>query len=157
VNGVAPVRLLGDETIIVSTGASPVGVSFQESGCTGFLAQAQQFYPPLANACARASDLIPDTQENESRLGSECFNYMSTLPQCTFPTGMPATLSQSCKSAISNALSYNGCVRAYGSDARFGSNTWRLYLSSGVELWRNSHDVVRLLDAQGLTVDTLSY
>ena len=35
--------------------------------------------------------------------------------------------------------------------------TWRLYLASGIELWRNTHDTIRLLDENKHVVDTLTY
>jgi hypothetical protein len=48
-------------------------------------------------------------------------------------------------------------MNAYGGSASFGLNTWRLYLNAYGELWSNSHDVIRLLDAEGRTVDSLTY
>src|SRR3989344_2077555 len=50
VNQLPPVVLAPGQTALVVTGASPVGVSFRENRCTGFLEQVQSFDPALANA-----------------------------------------------------------------------------------------------------------
>jgi hypothetical protein len=39
----------------------------------------------------------------------------------------------------------------------FRKNTWRLFLGVNELLWNNQHDVIRLLDASGRTVDVLVY
>ena len=52
---------------------------------------------------------------------------------------------------------YNNCFADHINDPNFAGTSWRIYLNSGVELWRNDHDTIRLLDAQGKTVDVLTY
>jgi len=52
VNQTAPVFFGIGEHAIVTTGASPVGVSFRENVCTGYLQRFQEFTPPLTTPSA---------------------------------------------------------------------------------------------------------
>ncbi len=155
VNSVRPIQLAPGDIAIVSSGASPVGVSFRESVCTGYLAQTQRFSPALANACPRPGELVPRTQSNEATYGSTCLDYVDRLPQCSYPVLMPNTLSNACRAHLSNTFTYTGCMQTYGSGMVL--NTWRAYLASARELWRDSGDTIQLLDAEGRVVDTVSY
>lgn len=155
INQVRSIALESTGYVVVSSGPSPVGVSFRETGCTGYLAQTQSFVPPLANACSRPTELLPRTQQNETQYGANCIDYIERLPHCTYPINPPAQLSSACRTYITNTFTYNGCVQAYA--GRNNLNAWRAYLASERELWRNSHDVIRLLDSEGRTVDTLSF
>ncbi|MFA7309890.1 MAG: hypothetical protein WC050_03195 [Candidatus Paceibacterota bacterium] len=157
VNTVAPVTLSSGESAVVFTERSPVGTSFRENRCTGYLAQLQTFDPSLANNCPSPSEALPTNADTLRSFGSDCIDFVRTLPQCTFPTNIPQRLSTDCREYVTNTFSYNGCVNANISDPTFSSDTWRLYLTSGVELWNNSHDVIRLLDAEGRVVDSVTY
>ena len=157
INPVVDAVLLPGEGAIVQTGASPVGVSFKENMCTGYLGTLQPFAPSLDRSCPSPQTSIPRTAENESLLGASCFDYLATLPFCTFPTSLPSTLSSACRDTIQNRLSYNGCVQQYGNTTSFARDTWRLFLAHGTPLWSGEHDVIRLLDGQGRVVDVLNY
>lgn len=157
VNRVAPVMLEAGHTAYVATGPSPIGISFQENMCTGYLAQTQHFTPSLANACPSPSQVLPATAENMQRYGIDCIDFVSGIPQCTVLTALPASLSPACRTYIANALSYNGCVSANQTRPLFERDTWRLYLGISGDLWHDRHDVIRLLDASGRIVDAVSY
>jgi hypothetical protein len=146
----------GDLALVTSS-ASPVGVSFRENMCSGYLQQFQSFSPPLADECPSPSQILPLTSENLQRYGDTCFDAINNLPQCRFPQSLPAEISGACRTFLTEFLSYNGCVNQNRHRSTFESNVWRLYLGSGVEIWRNSHDAVRLLDAQGKTVSVFVY
>lgn len=156
VNAVQPANLNPGDSAIVSSGISPVGVSFRENSCAGYLSQFQGFNPPLQARCISASEAIPDSPEMRATYGDSCLDYLMTLPSCTFPRTLPSDLSPACASAITNALSYNSCVRTHRNDRSFTGTQWRLYLAAPRPLWRE-HDVVRLLDPSGRIVDVLSY
>jgi hypothetical protein len=156
VNPVQPVSLAPGSSAVVSSGISPVGVSFRENACAGYLAQFQEFSPPLQARCVSASATIPDTAETRASLGDTCFDFLATVPSCTFPRSFPADISPACASTLTQALSYNSCVRVHRGDTTFTGSTWRLYLAASHPLWRD-HDVVRLLDPAGRIVDVLSY
>lgn len=157
VNRVAPVALAPGTDAILASGISPVGVSFRESICTGYLAQLQDFEPQLANACPVPYEEMQLSAGNLGRYGGECVDFVRRLPQCSFPMNLPANLSASCRIYVANTFTYNGCVSTFRSRSEFNLDTWRLYLGSGIELWANTHDVLRLLDVNGQVVDAVTY
>lgn len=156
-NGVRAVVLERGMSAIVATRVSPVGVSFLENRCTGYLSQSQHFEPPLANACPAPAEQMPLTEENLLRYGGDCIDHIRTIPHCTSQTSAPASLSRACHAFIANTFTYTGCAQAHRSDASFFLDTWRLYLGFSQELWRNDHDVIRLVDEYGLLVASVTY
>lgn len=156
-NRVLPVMLGSGDTAIIATGVSPVGVSFRDNSCTGYLAQQQTFVPSLDNLCPSPTDLLPATEQNLQQYGSDCVDYVQNIPACEFPSRMPSSLPANCRAFVQNALSYNGCVSAHQYDSDFKASTYRLYLASGVDLWADRHDVIKLLDDQGRVVDAVQY
>jgi hypothetical protein len=142
---------------IVTTAASPVGASFRENLCSGYLDQFQSFSPQLGNECPSPSSVLPLTEENLWRYGDACFDVIATLYACRFPQDIPDSVNPACRAFLTDALSYNGCVNRNRSTPGFEQNRWRLYLNGQSEIWRNSHDAIRLLDAQGKTVDVFVY
>ena len=158
VNNVGPVSLAVGDSAIVTSGVSPVGVSFQENICSGYLGQFSSFVPEISDQCPAPSDMLPETADNLRVYGASCFDYLASLPHCHFPgTQLPSSISTNCGSYVVNTLSYNGCVHAFGTRDSFRLPTWRIFLNRTTELWNNSHDIVRLIDAQGRTVDVLTY
>ncbi len=157
VNSVQPITLNAGESVVFSSGISPVGVSFRETTCTGYLEQTQRFSPRLANACPRPTDVLPRTPENIAKYGSPCIDYVERLPQCSYPTIVPNDVSGACRNFLGNTFTYTGCMRTYGSGATNNMNTWRSFASSNQELWQNTHDAIVLLDGQGREVASVSY
>ena len=141
----------------IASGSSPVGVSFRENLCTGYLSQMQSFAPTLSMRCPAPAESMPLTAETIRTFGDRCLDYVHALPTCTYPTILPGDLSPACRSFIMERLSYNGCVQTHRYKSGFVRNEWRVYLGASGELWRNAHDVVRLLDAEGRTVDIIIY
>jgi hypothetical protein len=118
----------------------------------------QAFTPALDTECPAASDELSLSAQNISQYGDACLDYARTLPTCHFPGKDPRpNVTDACANFLLNRLSYNGCTYAHRAESGFYKSTWRLYLASGVNLWRDTHDVVRLLDDQGRTVDVLTY
>lgn len=157
VNAVASVSLSPGAVAIIATAASPVGVSFAENMCTGYLGTLQPFVPPLPLRCPSPSSEIPRTAANEKRLGSACMDYVATVPPCTFPANPPSNLTAVCRSEIQTVLSYSGCVQAHKNASAFNINSWRLYLARTKPLWGPQHDVIQLLDGEGNIVNVLTY
>ncbi len=146
------------ETAIVVSGPSPLGVSFKENACSGYLSELRSFTPELSSACPAPSDLLIETPDSLRIYGSSCFDYVQTIPQCHFPgTAYPANISAPCRTLLANTLSYNGCVQAHRYDSSFERSTWRIYLNSRATLWDDAHDIIRLMDAEGRTVDVYTY
>lgn len=142
---------------IVTTAASPVGSSFRENICSGYLDQFQQFQPQLGNECPSPASVLPLTEANLMQYGDACFEAIASLSSCRFPQDIPDTVTYSCRAFLTDALSYNGCVSRNRTNTSFNTNRWRLFLGSQNEIWRNSHDAIRLLDREGRTVDVYVY
>jgi len=157
VNTLTPVLLEPGHAAVTSTGASPVGASFQENMCTGYLSQFQSFEPALHLRCPSPNEEISLSTQSLQQYGPECIDVAYSIPTCEFPRQLPSSLSPGCKSLLQTTLSYNGCLSRHASDVNFSENDWRLYVGSAMELWRNDHDAIRLLDAAGKVVDVYVY
>jgi hypothetical protein len=142
---------------VIASGLSPVGTSFRENKCTGYLNGLHAFAPALPRNCPAPSEELPLTPQNIQTYGDACYDFVQTIPSCTIVRSVPPGVSPSCHLFLSNNLSYNGCVQANRHEREFLDNSWRVYLNSGGELWRNTHDIIRLLDSNGLTVDVIYY
>jgi hypothetical protein len=156
-NDIADVMLKPGARAIVTSGVSPIGASFQENACSGYLGQHQSFTPPLSTRCPDPLTTFSAASANTLAYGSNCADFIQTLPSCSFPSQVRSDLNNTCKQYIITTFSYNGCVQAHKNEANFARPSWRLYLGAGYELWNNTHDVIKLLDPQGLTVDVATY
>lgn len=156
-NTFIPTTLSKNESARIFSAPSPVGVSFKENMCTGYLNQFQNFDPLLPERCPAPSSVLPLTEQNLVRYGDECFSLIQTLQNCRFPQDIPHTVTAACRTFLSDTLSYNGCVRDNSFRPEFNGSTWYLFIGSSRELWRNSHDAIRLLDTEGRTVDVFTY
>ena len=137
---------------VVLPGYSPVGTSFRMNECSGYLGEMQRFSPPLSASCP-----APSLESwNARSYGSACADYVNSLPACTTPLSVPQSVGSACSMYVQDVFSYNGCVREHQSDGGFYGKEWRIYLGSSHTPWRDG-DVVRLLDAQGRTVSTISF
>jgi|GEM_PF-518153 len=155
-NILGPIMLEPGAVAHITTTASPVGVSFRENLCTGYLNQSAQFVPHLPDMCPSPSQTIPTTEENLRAYGDRCFDVIASTPECRTPT-VPQDASASCRTVLADALSYNGCVSRFRFRSGFNGDVWRIYLGTSRELWLDSHDAIRLLDAQGRTVSVFTY
>ncbi len=143
---------------LLSSGTSPVGTSFRENMCSGYLGQMQTYTPPFSADCPSAASVLSPSAENLQTYGASCFDAIANLPSCAFPTSLPSSISASCRTFLTNTFSYNGCVQRSKSRSDFRGSTWRVFLGapSGT-LWNTRHDVIKLLDHEGRTVDMLTY
>lgn len=156
-NAIGSTSLQPGGLAIITTAPSPVGASFRENVCSGYLDQFQEFHPQLGNECPSPPSMLPLTEENLRNYGDSCFDVVAQLYSCRFPQNIPDTVTPACRAFLTDALSYNGCVSRNHSSRSFETNRWRMYLGGQSEIWRNSHDAIRLLDAQGKTVDVFVY
>jgi hypothetical protein len=156
VNTLSPISLEPGYSAVVISGVSPVGVSFRENMCSGYLSQFQSFTPPLSLQCPTPEDEVSLSIDSLTAYGPECIDAVRMIPTCEFPKEIPR-VSSSCRAHLQSLLSYNGCLKRHASDSNFSSETWRLFLGSHTQLWHDTHDAVRLLDAEGRVVDVLVY
>lgn len=156
VNTLVPITLHAGDEAIVTTGRSPVGISFRENVCSGYLEEHQDFYPSLSLTCPTPSDELTRAYPNAD---DECVSAVRSIPYCgtDVPSYAENDLSSSCERFVEQRLNYNGCVATHSKDTNFASHTWRIFLGSSSELYRNTHDTITLLDAEGKAIDSLTY
>ena len=146
----------GKRAIIVS-GQSPIGASFRENKCIGYFSTFQSFYPTLPQNCPVPSDELASFYGPNYIRDASCIDYVKNLSRCQVMLSPPAGLSGSCQTFLIKYFNYNGCVDAHRNDADFLGDTWRIYLGRSTAMWRTNHEIVRLLDMNGKTVDAFSY
>ncbi len=158
VNAVQDIVLEPGETAIVESGQSPIGASFRENKCIGYFSQFQSFSPSLPQDCpSPQSELAANYGDSYYIRDATCIDYVKTLNRCQAVLTPPTTVSGACQTFLVKYLNYNGCVNAHENDADFLDSTWRIYLGRTTPLFRTQHEVVKLLDSQGRTVDAFAY
>lgn len=146
----------GTRALIIS-GQSPIGASFRENKCIGYFSTFQSFYPTLPQNCPPPSDELASFYGPTYIRDASCIDKVNTLSRCQVMLSPPVGVSGACQSFMVKYLNYNGCVDAHKNDADFLGDTWRIYLGRTNSMWRTKHEVVKLLDINGKTVDAFSY
>lgn len=165
VNATSDIVLQPGDTAIVGSGSSPVGVSFRENECSGYLDQYQSFHPGLDQRCPSVRNDYANQYgaNNRNDSVSECQSFLNTIGRCQTVTRFPVDndgnqqISNACQAYVTANNTYNGCVANHRNDSGFAGDTWRIYLGSRAGLWGNNHDTIRLLDSSGRTVDVFAY
>ncbi len=157
VNQVQNIVLLPGERAFIVSGLSPVGTSFRENKCVGYLSTFQQFSPSLPQNCPVPRDELAAFYGAYYVRDSTCVEYVNTLPRCETVLFPPKTLSKECRNFTTQHFNYNACVSAHRNDTNFNGTVWHLYLGRDKHMWRAKYEIVKLLDASGKTVDAFSY
>lgn len=157
VNQTQDIVLMPGERAIIISGRSPIGTSFRENKCTGYLSTFQQFSPSLPQNCPTPSDELISFYGAYYIRDPVCIEYVSRLPRCQAVLSAPTAVSRACQNFVVNYLNYNGCVVAHRNDVDFSGTTWRIYLGRTSSMWRTRYEVVKLLDSNYKTVDAFSY
>lgn len=157
VNEQSDIVLLPGQQAIISSGRSPIGASFQENKCIGYYSNFQNFTPSLPQNCPDPSSELQAHYGAYYIRDAACIDYVNTIPRCKTVLTPPTNISGACQSFVLKYLNYNGCVDEHQNDSDFYGNTWRVYLGRTASMWRQQHEVVKLLDKQGKTVDAFSY
>lgn len=155
INDTGRIVLNPGEQAVVVTGESPLGVSFKENMCTGYLAHRQDYTPALSQQCPAASIEFDRYFTGNTLRDDACYYRMQATPICTPPDD--EGLSSRCRDLIDEHLTYNGCVATHQHSTYFPGRTWRIYLEKRSEMWKSTRDAIKLLDAQGKTVDLYTY
>ena len=156
INAAQDIVLVPGEQAMVISGQSPIGASFRENKCIGYFSSFQNFSPPLPQNCPAPSDELNSFYSDYIR-DTACVDYVNTLSRCQVTLSPPVNVSGACQSFLIQYLNYNGCVTAHQNDADFKGDTWRVYLGRSDSMWLPQHEVVKLLDINGKTVDAFSY
>lgn len=158
INAATPIVVTSGERVLISSGQSPIGASFQENVCTGYFAQYQSFYPALPRICPTPdNELKKFYRPQPYSRDLACIQKVQNIQRCTLVGTIPQGLTTSCSTFLTNYMNYNGCVSAHENNGSFLGNTWRVYLGRTQSMWRTQYETIKLLDAQGKTVDMFSY
>lgn len=163
-NTESDVILKEGDTVYLSKGYSPIGISFRTNMCTGYFANDRTFYPGLPLDCPDPEDeAIPRFSNNEDSQDA-CIEAIENVPTCsTRGSSYTRTLSDivplACKRYIETNINYDTCVARHYADEDFAGDRYYLYFKSFAKLWRDSDkkEKINLLDKNGLIVDTISY
>src|SRR3989338_4254294 len=123
----------------------------------GYFSTFQTFFPPLPQNCPIPPDELKTFYGSGYISDAACIDYVDRLSRCQIALSPPLGASGSCQGFLVKYLHYNGCVEAHKNDGDFEGNTWRIYLGRTTPMWRAKHELVKLLDVNGKTVDAFSY
>jgi hypothetical protein len=153
VNSTEPLKIKAGDHLLISTGRSPIGVSFRVNKCSAYMEQFQDFVPPISGECPYIT-----FERNFGALDSKCQVFIQSIHPCEANTRpLPSDVTASCKSFLDSTANYNGCVATHKNDADFYMKEWRIFLGKGTELWAQPNDMVFLLDEKGKLIDMLKY
>lgn len=157
INASENIVLGGGTRAIIISGRSPIGASFRENKCIGYFSSFQKFYPPLPQNCPMPSDELTSLYGAGYVRDVACIEYVNKLSRCQVALSPPVSASGSCQDFMIKYLNYNGCMEAHQKDVDFKGDAWRIYLNRSNSMWRTRHEIVKLLDASGKTVDAFGY
>lgn len=148
----------GDKAVI-STGRSPIGVSFKINICSGYLTQFQTFYPIIKSECPDPySEIEEQYLAGPNAYNDACLNFIDGIRKCTISTGqLPLGMQSQCQDFVTKKINYNACIDKHRNDESFYSGEWRIYLSRDTELWKAKREIIKLIDGVGKTVGTITY
>ncbi len=157
INPVEPIVLAPGDRAYVSSGGSPIGISFRENKCTGYFAQYQNITPTLQKRCPDPSADLKTLYGPYYIRDTACIEFVDDVARCQAVIYTPRHLSAACKNFVRTYLNYNGCVAGHQGDSDFHSTTWRIYLGYNDPLWRARNEVIKLFDLNSKTVSAISY
>jgi len=154
-NSEQPIYLNPGEIAYIITGRSPIGISFKLNKCTGFYSQFQNFYPGLPSRCPYpASEPLPPPA---NQYNDQCLDYINSLSGCRTITDIPENISPECQRYVTTEINYTKCVSKHKNDRDFYDPEWRVYLNRNDALWKNSRELIHLLDQNGKIIDAITY
>lgn len=154
-NGPEDIILSPGDTALITTGRSPIGISFGVNICSGYIGTLQTFTPNLSTPCPSALDMA---RAQGIEINSRCETALRRVPLCTTYTGrVSGDVSDSCEEFLRNDINYNTCVRTYDDTYNFDEREWRIFLGRNTELWNNEGDTISLYDEKGEFVTSVSY
>ena len=156
VNAVQDIVLTPGARAYIISGSSPIGGSFRENKCIAYFSNFQTFYPSLPQTCPYPNDEYDKYYQDPLR-DSACTDYVNRLNRCQVVLTPPVNLSGACQSFLVNHFNYNSCATVHRQDSDFLGDTWHIYLGRTASMWRTRHEIVRLVDRDGKTVDAFSY
>lgn len=153
VNQTEPLKIKAGDHLFVSTGRSPIGVSFRVNKCSAYLEQFQDFVPPISGECPYIT-----FEKGAGSLDNQCQMFLQGIRPCETNTRpLPAGVTPACKAFLDSTVNYNGCVATHKNDADFYLKEWRIFLGKEKEFWAEPSDTITLLDDKGKFIDIMKY
>jgi hypothetical protein len=144
------------DVLYISTGRSPLGISFKVNECTGYFGQFQSYTPSLRTDCPRPiNEKHPNIPNNYI---DDCEDFLNNMNSCQVQIQpLPPKIGPDCATLIGNKINYQTCIVDHRSDYNFFKPEWRIFLKQDYELWKDRREVIELLDLKGKVVDTITY
>lgn len=157
INSEQNINVMPGETVIITTGISPIGVSFKLNKCAGYFEQFQDFSPSLSKRCPYPDDEY-DNFAVISANDFTCEDVIDDVRRCEMSlNALPIGTTNECSNFIAQNINYTGCVKNHKNDLDFIEKEWRVFLGRNEKLWRKKREIIRLLDNKGKVVDTYTY
>ncbi len=86
-----------------------------------------------------------------------CSGYLNETGTFTPALRMDCPDGSSCKTDTAKGFTYNGCVAAHKNDKGFYTGEWRLFLEQPTVLWKDSSEIIQLVDSKGTVIDAITY
>jgi len=157
VNASQDIILTAGMQALVISGQSPIGASFRENKCMGYFSAFQNFYPSISQNCPVPSTELSSFYGPNYIRDAVCIDYVNKISRCQPVLSPPATVSSTCQAFLVQYLNYNGCISTHQNEADFKGSAWRVYLGRSNSMWRTTHELVKLKDTNGKTVDAFTY
>lgn len=140
------------KSVIVFSGASPVGKNFRLNICAGYL-NYFNFPSKLPAECPKPID------QEFIDFNKTCRDYIKNLKVCTHPNtaDFKPVFEKQCTDYLLNTFNYSNCVTRYRFNSDFLKNDWYIFLDRSLSLWDDSHDEAKLLDKDGSLIAAYSY
>lgn len=150
----------GERAIVNSRYAVGINTSFLENKCAGYVDRTYHFSPSVSQSCPRLKNedlasfgITPDAFSKPNQYDA-CMNDIERTGQCQKGT-YGSTTPSFCRTFIKKYSTYDGCLELHRTDSDFFGKTWRIFLNSSKEIWRNKREAIILIDDAGKVVDVL--
>jgi len=146
------IEIDADQDVYVLSSISPITESFRLNICSGYHTQFYDFVPYISRSCPDPIDDAPKysySQENQA-----CLDFIEDMDNCRTQTESLPNFNSSCTEYINLKVNYPSCVDFHKNDKDFYKDEWRVYLGKPSPIWRNSREIIDLLDQDGKIVDT---
>ena len=153
------IAMSAGDRMLITTGRSPIGISFRTNKCTGYFGQFQNFWPSLGGGCPDPMDEIPDGNKmGPNAFNDACLDFIDKITNCNVNTKpLPWGMQSQCQEFVTKQIGYNSCIDKHKNDEDFYENEWRIFLARDSEMWKKKREIIKLLDNEGKTVSTVNY
>lgn len=160
INTTKDIILQPNQRAFLLTTESPLGVSFRENSCIGYVTEDRYFYPSVTANCKYPYEILERYGDIELDDDS-CHDFVRRINSCeTIEDDDPRLddLSGKCKRFIENNFNYSSCVANFENQTWFDDvNDWYVYFERDEKLWRKQREIIRLIDEFDEIVAVIEY